>query len=104
MQKLIALSFSKILKAHIPGIIVSIVVVVGITVIHWLMLDLPPGVLLVMEILIGAIGFILSVLLKPPRLLKEVILHNLAKLKGSILPNWWSGRILNWYYTRILSG
>jgi lipopolysaccharide exporter len=104
MRKFIAISSREILNAHIPGLIVSMSVVIGITAIHWLLLDLPPGVLLVMEILAGGLGFFLSVLLRPQRFLKEVIVQTLTRLKGTTHPNWLSVRALNWYYTRILAG
>jgi O-antigen/teichoic acid export membrane protein len=103
MRKLIAISFREILNAHIPGLIASMAVVLGITTIHWLLFDLPPGVLLLMEILIGGLGFVFLVILKPQPVLKEVILRTLTGLKGDTHSNWLSGRVVNWYSTRILS-
>jgi len=104
MREFIAISFREILDAHIPGLIVSVVVVVGITVIHWLFFDLPPAVLLAMEMLAGGLGFFLLVVLKPQRLLKEVIFKTLMRLKGAEHPNGLGERALNWYYTRIVAG
>jgi O-antigen/teichoic acid export membrane protein len=104
MRRLIAIPFSEILNAHIPGLTASMAVVVGIVTIHWLLLDLPPGVLLVMKILIGGLVFLLFILLKPQGLLKEVIFQTLARLREGAHPSWLSERVLNWYYKRILAG
>jgi lipopolysaccharide exporter len=104
MGKFIAISLKDILNAHVPGFKASVAVVAGITVVHWVLLDLHPALLLLAEIFTGGSIFLLSVLLNPQRLLKEVILQTIARLNDGTHPNWLNGRVLNWYYTRILAG
>ena len=103
MHRLIAISFKDILGMHIPAIIISLAVVVGITATRWLLIDLAPSVLLPLEIIIGGLAFSGLILVKPQRGLKGVMIQVLTRVRGENHPNWWHERLLYWYSTRILS-
>lgn len=102
MRKMIEISYADILKAHVPGLLISAVVVSSIIIARWLLQNLPSGVLLLVEILVGGIIFSSFVLIKPPGLLKDVIRQTLIGLGGGTRVGWLDGRFMNWYRTRIL--
>jgi hypothetical protein len=101
MSKFIGVSFRDIVNAHIPGFKASVAVVGGIAVIRWILLDLQPALLLVSEIVVGGVVFLLSALLNPQRLLKEVMLQTISRISDGSRAR---GRLVNWYCTRILAG
>jgi hypothetical protein len=88
---------------HIPAMIVSLAVVVGITATHWLLIEVAPSVLLLLEIVTGGVAFSVLILVKPQRILKRVMIEVLTRLRGEKQPNWWHERLLYWYSSRILS-
>lgn len=104
MRKIIKISYKDIFKAHLPGIIISAVGVVGITAVHWLFNDSYPAVLLLMEILVGGIILLFFALIKPPQLLKGVIRQILTRLEEGIHKGRFGERFITWYRTRILCG
>jgi lipopolysaccharide exporter len=101
-HKIISISYADVLKAYVPGVLISIVVVLGIFLIRWLLKELPVGALLAAEILMGGVMFFSLVFVKPPNLLKEALQQIMVRLEGSAQAGWMKGRLVTWYRTRIL--
>lgn len=102
MQKMISISYRDILKAHVPGLLISAAVVVGIAVVHQLLESLPSVALLLIEILVGVAIFFSIALIKPPGLLKDVIRQTIARLEVGRPSGWLSTRVVSWYQRRVL--
>ena len=102
MRRVIAISYTDILKASVPGLLVSAPVVSGIVVTRWLLQDLPSGALLLVEILVGGIIFSSFVLMKPPGLLRDVIRQTLVRLEGGTQIGWFGKKLVYWYKTKVL--
>jgi len=102
MRKMISISYRDIVKAHVPGLLISAAVVAGIAVVRWLLESLPTGALLLVEILVGVTIFFSLVLMKPSSLLKDVIRQTIARLEAGTSSGWLSTRVVSWYRTRVL--
>jgi lipopolysaccharide exporter len=102
MRKMIAISYADILKAHVPGMLISAWVVSGIIAARWLLQDLPSGVLLLAEILVGGIIFSSFILIRPPGHLKDVIRQILVRLEAGAKIGWLGGKLVHWYRAKVL--
>jgi len=97
MRSTIGISYSDLFKTLLPGLLVSIAVVIGIISAQYLFRNLPLVALLCMEIIVAGILFILFVIIKPPKLLKEVIKQTLINLGEGKLGDRVRNIAMNWY-------
>jgi lipopolysaccharide exporter len=102
IHKMIYISYGEIVKAHVPGLVVSGAVVCGILGTRWLLHDVPSGALLLAEALSGAAIFFLVVMLKPLGILKDVIRQVLDRLEGTSPTSPLAARLVKWYRVKIL--
>jgi lipopolysaccharide exporter len=102
MWRMISISYSDILKAHAPGLFVTVAVVLGIILLRWVLQDLPVGALLLAEVVVGGAIFLSLVLAKPPALLKNVLCQTLSKLEGNSQGGWADRSLIRWYRKKVL--
>lgn len=102
MRETLSITYAELLKAHLPGFVISIGVTAGIMLTRLLLKDLPSGLLLMVEVLIGGTIFLSFLLVKPPAVLRDVIREMLTRLDGATQAGSITGRVMNWYGAKIL--
>ncbi len=101
MRRMNVSTYGSMLQSQVPGILVSLCVILPVVCMRWLFQGLPVVSLLVLEIIAGASMFASFVLVKPPRMLRDVVREIIPRLASDSQESL-AGKLLQWYGKRVL--